>query len=208
MNTTDSPRQIVHLVDDDESVRSSLGRLLRASGFETRAYESSAQFLLARSGTLRGCVIMDVRMPGGPGGLELHEGLLRQKEHLPVIFLTGHGDIPMSVRAMKSGAFDFLTKPAPAKLLVETVKAALELESSNWHAGTRRREVAARIASLTRAEYEVYKRVVAGLPNKRIMGEIGCAERTVKAHRSSMMTKMGVSSVAELVHLSDDLILA
>lgn len=197
--------QAVHLVDDDEGLRTALSRLLHAEGFETRTYASAADFLLSRDAILRGCVILDVRMPGGPSGLELHQDLLRKNESLPVIFLTGHGDIPMGVKAIKSGAFDFLTKPASRTDLVAAVRAAMEKESAAWSAAQKRRSLASRFASLTPRENEVYLRVVAGLPNKLISIEVGSAERTVKAHRSSVMRKMGAASVADLVHMSDQL---
>jgi FixJ family two-component response regulator len=106
MKNNEPPKQVVYLVDDDEGLRSAMGRLLRAEGFETRTFASAADFLMFRDDVLRGCIIIDVRMPGGPSGLELHQSLLRKKETLPVIFLTGHGSIPMSVQAIKSGAFD------------------------------------------------------------------------------------------------------
>lgn len=111
MTTTCPDLPAVHLVDDDESLRTAISRLLGAAGYQVRTYASAADFLLARDGNLRGCLLLDVRMPGGPSGLELQKALKRQGETLPVIFLTGHGDIPMSVQAMKGGAFDFLSKP-------------------------------------------------------------------------------------------------
>jgi two-component system, LuxR family, response regulator FixJ len=125
----------IHLVDDDDSLRTALERLLRAAGHEVRAYASAADFLMARTGPLRGCLLLDVRMPGGPTGLELHQALIRQGETLPVVFLTGHGDIPMSVQAVKNGAFDFLTKPVRREDLLKTVTAALAAEDALWLAG-------------------------------------------------------------------------
>lgn len=205
MKTKEQPHQVVYLVDDDEPLRAAMTRLLRAAGFETRAYASAADFLLAGEEVLRGCLILDVRMPGGPSGLELHQGLLRKHGNLPVIFLTGHGDIPMSVKAIKAGAFDFLTKPAPREILISTVKAALEKESDAWTSGQRRQDLSTRLASLTPCEKEVYHRVIAGLPNKLISSEVGSAERTVKAHRANVMRKMGAASIADLVHMAGQL---
>jgi FixJ family two-component response regulator len=196
----------VHLVDDDEALRTALSRLLRAAGHEVWVYASAADFLMARNGRMRGCLLLDVRMPGGPTGLELHQALVRQGETLPVIFLTGHGDIPMSVRAVKNGAFDFLTKPVRRDDLLKAVAAALEAEESAWQAGERRREMKRREASLTPTEREVYRRVVAGQPNKMIAAELGCAERTVKAHRSQVMHKMAAGSLAELVGMAAEII--
>ena len=196
----------VHLVDDDEALRKALARLLRAAGHEVRVYASAAELLMARGGPLRGCLLLDVRMPGGPSGMELHQALVRQGETLPVIFLTGHGDIPMSVRALKSGAFDFLTKPVRRDDLLQTVAAALAAEATAWQAGARRRELARREASLTPAEREVFRRVVAGQPNKQVAAELGCSERTVKAHRSQVMLKMRAASLPELVSFAAALV--
>ena len=196
----------VHLVDDDEALRTALSRLLCAAGHEVRVYASAADFLMARTGRMRGCLLLDVRMPGGPTGLELHQALVRQGETLPVIFLTGHGDIPMSVRAVKNGAFDFLTKPVRRDDLLKAVAAALEAEESAWQAGERRRELARREGSLTPTEREVFRRVVAGQPNKMIAAELGCAERTVKAHRSQVMHKMAAASLPELVSMAAEVV--
>ena len=118
MKTQVTTKQSVYLIDDDESLRTALARLLIAAEFNVHSYSSAAEFLLDRDGPLRGCMVLDVRMPGGPSGLELHRGLIRQEEMIPIIFLTGHGDIPMSVQAIKAGAFDFLTKPVPAEVLI------------------------------------------------------------------------------------------
>lgn len=192
----------VHLIDDDAALRTALSRLLRAAGHAVICYASVAEFLLARNGPLRGCLLLDVRMPGGPTGLELHQALIRQGETLPVIFLTGHGDIPMSVQAVKSGAFDFLTKPVQSKDLLKAVAAALEKEDRGWRDSARLRELARREASLTPTEREVFRRVVAGQPNKMIAADLGCAERTVKAHRSQVMHKMAAGSLPELVSMA------
>ena len=196
----------VHLVDDDEALRTALSRLLRAAGHEVRIYSSAADFLMARTGRMRGCLLLDVRMPGGPTGLELHQALVRQGETLPVIFLTGHGDIPMSVQAVKNGAFDFLTKPVRRDDLLKAVASALEAEKSAWEAGMRLRELKRREAALTPTEREVFRRVVAGQPNKMIAAELGCAERTVKAHRAQVMHKMAAASLPELVGMAAEIV--
>jgi FixJ family two-component response regulator len=196
----------VHLVDDDDSLRTALERLLRAAGHEVRAHASAADFLMDRTGPLRGCLLLDVRMPGGPTGLELHQALIRQGETLPVVFLTGHGDIPMSVQAVKNGAFDFLTKPVRREDLLKTVTAALAAEEAMWQAGERRRDLLRREVSLTPAEREVFHRVIAGDPNKMIAAELACAERTVKAHRAQVMHKMGAASLPELVSIAAKII--
>lgn len=196
---------VVHLVDDDAPLRTALSRLLRAAGHEVRSYPSVADFLMTRGSPLRGCLLLDVRMPGGPTGLELHQALRRQGETLPVIFLTGHGDIPMSVQALKNGAFDFLTKPVRREDLLNAVASALQNEEEMWRAGERRRDLARREASLTPAEREVFRRVVSGQPNKMIAADLGCAERTVKAHRSQVMHKMAAASLPELVGMAAEL---
>ena len=196
----------VHLVDDDEALRTALSRLLRAAGHEVRVYASAAEFLMARNAGMRGCLLLDVRMPGGPTGLELHQALVRQGETLPVIFLTGHGDIPMSVQAVKNGAFDFLTKPVRRDDLLNAVAAALAAEEAAQEAGGHRRELVRREATLTPAEREVFRRVVAGQPNKMIAVELGCAERTVKAHRSQVMHKMEAASLPELVGMAAEIV--
>jgi FixJ family two-component response regulator len=196
----------VHLVDDDEALRTALSRLLRAAGHEVRVYGSAAEFLMARNGAMRGCLLLDVRMPGGPTGLELHQALVRQGEKLPVVFLTGHGDIPMSVQAVKNGAFDFLTKPVRREDLLKTVSAALEAEESSWQTGERLRELTQRESTLTPTEREVFRRVVAGQPNKMIATELGCAERTVKAHRAQVMHKMAAASLPGLVSIAAEIV--
>jgi FixJ family two-component response regulator len=196
----------VHLVDDDEALRTALSRLLRAAGHEVRVYASAAEFLMARDGPLRGCLLLDVRMPGGPTGLELHQALVRKRETLPVVFLTGHGDIPMSVQAVKNGAFDFLTKPVRREDLLKTITAALEAEQTLWQEGERRRDLLRRESTLTPTEREVFRRVVAGQPNKMIAAELGCAERTVKAHRAQVMHKMAAASLPELVNNAAEIV--
>ena len=193
---------VIHLVDDDEALRTALSRLLRAAGHEVRVYASAAEFLMARNGPMRGCLLLDVRMPGGPTGLELHQALVRQGETLPVIFLTGHGDIPMSVQAVKNGAFDFLTKPVRREQLLKAVKAALEADDALSKAGMFRRELLRREARLTPVERKVFHLVIAGDPNKMIAAELGCSERTVKAHRAQVMKKMGAASLPELVNMA------
>jgi len=196
---------VVHLVDDDEALRTALSRVLRAAGHTVRVYASAAEFLMARGGPMRGCLLLDVRMPGGPTGLELHQALVRQGETLPVVFLTGHGDIPMSVQAVKNGAFDFLTKPVRREDLLRVVNTALEAEQTTRQAGERRRDLLRREANLTPTEREVFRRVVAGQPNKMIATELGCAERTVKAHRSQVMHKMAAGSLPELVGMAAEI---
>ncbi len=194
--------QIVYLIDDDESFRTALARVLRSGGYEVCGYGAAADFLMARVAPLRGCLVLDVRMPGGPSGLELYRALIRQGEKLPVIFLTGHGDISMGVQAMKDGAFDFLTKPVEREKLLHSVQAAFDFEEARDLACARRRDLEKRASGLTRTEREVFRRVVEGEPNKQIAAALLCSERTVKSHRAQIMSKMGANSLAELVQLS------
>lgn len=198
------PTPTVHLIDDDDSLRTALERLLAATGLDVRSYSSATDFLLRREPVLRGCLVVDIRMPGGPGGLELQEALLRQQMQLPLIFLTGHGSIPLSVQAMKAGAFDFLTKPVEGKVFLSSVQAALEKEARQWAASHQKRERLRRFSRLTPAERKVFHRVVAGMPNKQVATELRCSERTVKAHRAQVMTKMQAASLAELVRMAGD----
>lgn len=203
---TSGPIPAVHLIDDDDSLRTALHRLLTAAGLQVRSYRSATEFLLEREPVMRGCLVVDVRMPGGPGGLELQEALVRQGMDLPLIFITGHGNIPMSVQAIKAGAFDFLTKPVKGEEFLAKVRAALEQEERQWSVSHQQRGLQERFERLTPAEKKVFRRVVAGLPNKQIAAQLGCSERTVKAHRAQVMSKMGAASLAELVQVAGDLL--
>jgi len=192
-------------VDDDDSVRTGVVRLLRAAGYEARGYSSAGEFLLNRSDeNAAGCVVLDVRMPG-PSGLELQDALARLKVPLPIVFLTGHGDIPMSVRAMKAGAIDFLTKPVSREALLGAVQNALVRDAETRAARALAHTLQTRYETLTPREREVFAGVVAGKLNKEIAFELGTAERTIKAHRAQVMEKMQVASVAELVHVAEQL---
>jgi FixJ family two-component response regulator len=195
---------IISVVDDDESFRGAVGRLLRAAGYEVRTYASVGHFLLLNSGDAPGCLVLDVSMPG-PSGLDLQDALSRTERSLPIIFLTGRGDIPMSVRAMRGGAVDFLTKPVKREILLETVKTAVALDLERRE---RLKEMGiwrARYESLTSRERAVLAQVIAGKLNKQIAGELGASERTIKAHRAHIMEKMQITSVAQLVRVVDQL---
>jgi FixJ family two-component response regulator len=189
---------VVHVVDDDEGMRQGLCQLLEAAGYEPRPHASAGDFLLADAGEAGGCVLLDLKMPG-PGGLELQQALARRPEAPPVVFLTGHGDVQASVRALKAGAVDFLTKPVERESLLAAVESAIAQGAARRAERDETRALRARYESLTPREREVLAHVVAGRLNKQIAGDIGVAERTVKAHRAQVMEKMQVGSVADLV---------
>ncbi len=195
---------IVHVVDDDASVRSAIMRLLRAANYEARGYASAPEFLAARAGEMPGCLVLDVQMPG-PSGPDLQEALAATDEPLPIIFLTGHGDIPMSVQAMKAGAVDFLTKPASRETLLPAVRAAIARDAEARASRARLRKWRARYELLTPREREVFAEVISGRLNKQIAADLGTAERTIKAHRANLMEKLGVQSVAELVRFAQEI---
>jgi FixJ family two-component response regulator len=198
-----SPAPVIHVVDDDESFRIAMARLLRAAGHDVRMYASAGDFLLQRHDDAPGCILLDVRMPG-PTGLQLQEALAAQ-QGLPVIFLSAHGDIAMTVRAMKAGAVDFLTKPVERKALLTAISQALNREVSARAARERLAALQVRYGTLSARERDVFERVVSGKPNKEIAGEIGTSERTVKAHRAQVMAKLRATSLPELVRFADEL---
>lgn len=198
-----SEEAIVRIVDDDPSFLRAAARRLEAAGFQVRTFGSAADFLSADAGT-PGCVVVDLRMPGA-GGLELQEAIERCENPLPVLFLSGHGDVPSSVRAMKRGAVDFLVKPVAGDELVDAVCRALVLDASTRTDRRHVRELRSRYERLTVREREVMSLVVRGLLNKQIAGTIGTSERTVKAHRARVMQKMLANSVADLTRAAERL---
>ncbi|PDT44364.1 response regulator transcription factor [Sinorhizobium fredii] len=195
---------VVHIVDDDQSFRTAVGRLLSASGFRVALYESGDQFLAQFPDCEHGCVLLDLGLPG-LSGLELQDRLAEKAPLLPIVFLTGQGDIRASVRAMKAGAEDFLEKPTPREALLEAVERALRrcetrrLEQDRVHA------LRARLANLTPRELEVFGLIVRGKLNKQIAHALGTSERTVKAHRHNVMEKLGARSLAETVSIAERL---
>jgi len=195
---------IVHVVDDDDAFRTAVMRLLEAAGYAVRGYGSAGDFLIARPNDAPGCLLLDVNLPG-PSGLELQVALAQQGVALPIVFLTGHGDVPKSVRAMKAGAVDFLEKPVAREPLLAAVREALARGADARASGERLRQLRGRYETLTPREREVFAGVVAGKLNKQIGAAIGAAERTVKAHRAQVLAKMGVGSVAELSRIATEL---
>lgn len=197
-----TPPTTVFLVDDDPSVLRAVGRLLRSAGLNVATFNSPQEFLEKQNPDAPGCLVLDMTMPG-LNGLELQQALARAGNHLPIIFLTGHGDVPMSVRAMKSGAVDFLSKPCPDEELLEAIKQALARDAKFRLHRAQARAVAELLATLTPREHEVMLGVVAGQLNKQIAADLGTVEKTIKVHRARVMQKLGVASVAELVRLTE-----
>jgi two-component system response regulator DctR len=191
---------IVHVVDDDDAIRDALSWLLRSRGLASRTWPSAEEFLAAWSEELRGCLVLDVRM-GGMSGVELFERLLARGARLPVIFLTGHGDVPLAVSTLKKGAFDFVEKPFNDNELVDKIVAAMAHDRAQRDRLESEASVAARLAALSARERQVMERVLAGAYNKNIADELGIAVRTVEVHRARIFEKMGVRSAVELAQL-------
>ena len=190
-------------MEDDTSFRNAVSRLLRAGGHEVRCYPSAVEFLAARPGSSPGCVLLDLHMPG-PSGLDLQDALIKGESPLPIIFLTGQGDIPASVHAIKQGAEDFLTKPVKKEILFAAIERALARDGHERGERARHRELRARFETLTPREREVLAHVVSGQLNKEIASDLDASERTIKAHRANIMAKLQVQSVAELVRLAQE----
>lgn len=192
----------VFVVDDDTSVRKSLARLLKSAGYLTETFANAVEFLRRGEYTGPGCLVLDMQLPG-LNGLELQNALAETAHSLPIIFISGHGDIPSSVRAMKNGAVDFLTKPFEAQNLLRVIKVALERSNRDQKDWYESEMVRKRLERLTPREYDVLRGVIAGKMNKEIAAELGVGEKTVKVHRGRVMEKMDAGSVAELVLLSE-----
>ncbi len=202
---TDHPLPtLVHLVDDDASVRAALEDLLASVGLTTRSYVSATDFLAQARFDVPACLVLDVRMPG-MNGLDLQQELQRRELALPIIFITGHGDIPMSVRAMKQGALEFLTKPFRDQDLLDAIDQALRKAQEAYAQRAQLQELQARVDTLNDGERAVLARVVTGLLNKQIAAQLGVSEITVKVRRAALMRKLQAGSLAELVKMVERL---
>ena len=195
-------RSIVYVVDDDASIREALKSLLASMGMRVEVFGSAAEFLKSTLADIPSCLVLDVRLPG-VSGLDFQAELTKANIQVPIIFITGHGDIPMTVRAMKAGAVEFLTKPIRDQDLLDAVQLALEQDRARREAEKAISEVRGRYESLTPREQEVIALVTAGLMNKQIAAEMDVSEITAKVHRGNVMRKMGAKSLAELVRMAD-----
>ena len=198
------PGPTIFVVDDDEGVRNSIRFLLKSVGLATRTLSSASEFLETYKPRQSGCLVLDVRMPG-MSGLELQQQLNLRGAIIPVIFITGHGDIPMAVEAMQHGAFDFLQKPFRDQDLIDRIQRALERDAHNRAALTQHDRIRARFESLTPREREVLSLMTSGKPNKVMASELGVSQRTVEIHRARVMEKTGAGSLAQLVRMAMDL---
>jgi FixJ family two-component response regulator len=192
----------IFLVDDDAGVLKALSRLLRASSYEVRSFASALEFLACHDGAVPGCAVLDVALPD-LDGLALQQTLTVEGSHRPVVFITGQGDIPTSVRAMKAGAIDFLTKPVSDQDLLDAIARAQEQDAQARRTHAELASILAKMTTLTPREREVLTHVITGRLNKQIAGDLGTVEKTIKVHRGRVMEKLGVRTVADLVRLAD-----
>ena len=198
------PHQVVFVIDDDASMRDAVSRLLNAVGLTVQTFASAREFLAGKLPDVPGCAVLDVRLPG-LSGLDLQREMVERGIHIPVIFITGHGDIPMSVQAMKAGAVEFLTKPFRDQDLLDAVRSGIQLDRQGRKERAELAELRDGLRQLTPREREVMSLVVAGLLNKQIALRLGTSEKTIKIHRSHVMQKMRADSLADLVRMSQKL---
>jgi len=195
---------IVFVVDDDASVRDAVQRLIASVGLRVQTFGSTREFLTSKRPEAPACLVLDVRLPDS-SGLELQDDLAQANVHIPIIFITGHADVPMTVRAMKAGAVEFLTKPFRGQELLDAIQQAIAKDRAAWNERAQMSELRGRYESLTPREKEVLKLVTSGLLNKQIGAELGTSELTIKTHRGHVMEKMGAESLADLVKMSERL---
>jgi len=197
---TDDP--CIYVIDDDQSVRDALSSLFRSVGYRIQLFGSTAEFIQAKRPDVNSCLVLDIRLPG-VSGLDLQSHLKREQIAIPIIFMTGHGDIPMSVRAMKAGAIDFLSKPFRDQDMLDAVANALDADRKRRDADQSVSGVRAAFETLTAREREIMKFVTSGLMNKQVAGKLGLSEITVKIHRANVMKKMACQSLADLVRMAE-----
>jgi len=198
---SDEQLRVVHLVDDDEAIRRSVGFALKTSGFRVRAYESGVEFLKSASKLEPGCILLDIRMPG-MGGLDVQSALRDKGIGLPVIIMTGHGDVSLAVQAMKAGAVDFIEKPFEKAVLLGAIEHGVERLKKSAANVDRADEAAVRLQALTGREREVLNGLAKGLPNKTIAYDLGISPRTVEIHRANVMSKLKVKSLSEALRIA------
>ena len=198
---SDSDRQLVHLVDDDPAIRRSVGFMLKTSGHQVESYESGEALLKEAAGLEQGCILLDIRMPG-MDGLEVQQSLQEKGVTLPVIIMTGHGDVSLAVKAMKAGAVDFIEKPFEKDALLSSLREGFERISRKEATGDRQRDAEVRLQVLTPRERDVLNGLAQGLPNKTIAYDLGISPRTVEIHRANLMTKLSVRSLSEALRIA------